>query len=74
MFLLATDCEQSVLRRKHCNNTCHGKMNNVKIELGLAKDVTAIYALLREGMHIKGVDMDVIYTQARTTISVGHLL
>ena len=45
-----------------------------EIELGLAKDVTAIYALLWEGMHINEVDMGVISTQARTTISVGHLL
>ena len=40
----------------------------------LAKEVAAIYALLREGVHTNEVDMDVISTQARTTISVGHLL
>jgi len=30
----------------------------------LAKDVTAIYALLREGMHQKGIDMGLFSTQA----------
>ena len=31
---------------------------------GLAKDVAAIYALSRDGMHIKGIDMGLIFTQA----------
>jgi len=30
----------------------------------LAKDVTAIYALFREGMHKKGIDMGLFSTQA----------
>ena len=30
----------------------------------LAKDVAAIYALLQEGMHIKGVDRGLTSTQA----------
>ena len=40
----------------------------------LAKDVAAIYALLRERVHIKGVDMDLISTQACANLSVGHLV
>ena len=40
----------------------------------LAKDVAAIYDLLREGMHIKGIDMGLISTQAWANISVGHLV
>ena len=32
--------------------------------LRLAKDVAAMYALLREGAHIKRFDLDLITTQA----------
>ena len=39
-------------------------LKTLQIELGLAKDVTAIFALLWEGMHTNADDMDVISTQA----------
>ncbi len=40
----------------------------------LAKEVAAIYALLREGMHEKGVDMGLTSTQAWANTSVGQLV
>ena len=43
-------------------------------KFALAKDVAGMYAYLRQGMHIKTVDMDVILRRDEQIFSVGHLV
>ena len=75
IFLLATLCdppfssEKTATRTQHCSapRTPHQRsmISCLKAEyFGRALDAAAIHALLREGMHIKEIDMGLTSTRA----------